>query len=51
MKKVFPLIIALSLGIEPVLAWGWGDCPHSQKGPNQETSNEKVEKNKSSKKD
>ena len=50
MKKVIPLVFALFLSTGPVLAWGSGDCPHSRKGTNQETSNEKIEQPESSKK-
>ena len=49
MKKVLSLVFGLSISAGPVLAWGWGDCPNSKKGANQETSNEKVEKPESSK--
>ena len=50
MKRIFPLLFALSVSAGPVLAWGGGDCPFSKKGENQKVSTEKVEKSESSKK-
>ena len=46
MKKVLPLVFALSISAAPALAWGWGgegDCPFSIDKSNQETKTEKGE--------
>ena len=46
MKKVLPLVFALSISAGPALAWGWGgkgDCPFSKDKSNQETKTEQVE--------
>ncbi len=43
MKKILPLVFALSIGAAPVLAWGGGDCPFSKDKSNQETKTEQVE--------
>ncbi len=50
MKKILPLIFMMTMAAEPVLAWGGGDCPFSKKGTNQETSTEKADESKSTKK-
>ena len=45
MRRIFPLVFALSLVASPVLAWGWGgdgNCPYSKDKANQER-NEQVE--------
>ncbi len=49
MTKILPLILTLAMTTGPVLAWGGGDCPFSKKGSPQETSNEKVDESKSTK--
>ena len=39
MKKIIPVVVALSMISAPVLAWGWGgdgDCPYSKDKANQE---------------
>ncbi|WP_320663913.1 hypothetical protein [Prochlorococcus sp. MIT 1223] len=40
MKKVLPVVLALSMIPVPVLSWGWGgadgDCPYSKNKANQE---------------
>ena len=43
MKKIFPLVFALSISAGPVLAWRGGDCPFSKDKSNQETKTEQVE--------
>ena len=46
MKKVLPLVFALSISVGPVLAWGSGgegDCPFSKNKSNQEAKTEQVE--------
>ena len=47
MKRIFSLLFALSISSSPVFAWGWGDCPHSQKGVDQEAKSEKAEQSQS----
>ncbi len=47
-QKVLPLVFALSISVNPALAWGLGDCPHSKTGSDKEVSTEKVEKSESS---
>ena len=45
-KKVLPLVFALSISAGPVLAWGWGgegDCPFSKNKSNQQAKTEQVE--------
>ena len=45
MRRIFPLVFALSLVTRPVLAWSWGgdgNCPNSKDKLNQEKT-EKVE--------
>ena len=51
MRKVIPLVFALSISSGQVLAWGEGTCPFKKQGANQETSTEKVEKSEASQKD
>ena len=44
-KKILPVVFALSMISTPVLAWGWGgngDCPYSKGNANQEKT-EQVE--------
>ena len=43
-KKVIPLIFALSVIAGPSLAWGWGEggCSYSKDKKNQETKTEQV---------
>tara|TARA_B100000700_G_scaffold294620_1_gene356756 strand:+ start:696 stop:842 length:147 start_codon:yes stop_codon:yes gene_type:complete len=44
-KKLLPLVFALSILTDPVMAWGWGgdsDCPYS-KGKTNKENTEKVE--------
>ena len=44
-KKVIPLVFALSFFAGPSLAWGWGEggCSGSKDKSNQETKTEQVE--------
>ena len=45
-KKVIPLVFALSLIAGPSLAWSWGGeggCPHSKDKNNQDVEAEQVE--------
>ena len=45
-KKVIPLVFALSVIAGPSLAWGWGGevrCPHSKDKTNQDAKTEQVE--------
>ncbi len=44
MKKVFPLVFALSVSSTHVLAWGNGNCPFSKEYNNKEASTEQVDK-------
>ena len=43
-KKVIPLVFALSVIAGPSLAWGWGEggCSYSKDKKNQETKTEQV---------
>ena len=43
-KKVIPLVFALSVIAGPSLAWGWGEggCSNSKDKTNQETKTEQV---------
>ena len=47
MKKVLPLVFALSICSTPLLAWGWGGeaggCPYSKDKSNQEGETQQVE--------
>ncbi len=49
MKIFIPLLVAFSISANPSFALGWGDCPHSKKGANQESSAEREVKTESSK--
>ncbi len=51
MRKVIPLVFALSISAGQVLAWGEGTCPFKKQSTNQETSTEKAEKSDSSQND
>ena len=42
-KKVIPLVFALSVIAGPSLAWGWGEGGCSEDKANQETKTEQVE--------
>jgi hypothetical protein len=42
-KKVVPLVFALSVIAGPSLAWGWGEGGCSKDKANQETKTEQVE--------
>ena len=45
-KKVIPLVFALSVIAGPSLAWGWGGesgCPYSKDKTNQDNKTEQVE--------
>jgi len=44
MKKVIPLVFALSVIASPSLAWGWGEggCSGSEDKANQENKTEEV---------
>ena len=42
-KKVIPLVFALSVIAGPSLAWGWGEGGCSKDKANQETKTEQVE--------
>ena len=45
-KKVIPLVFALSVIVGPSLAWGWGGeggCSYSKDKTNQDTKTEQVE--------
>ena len=45
-KKVIPLVFALSVFAGPSLAWGWGGeggCPYSKDKTNQDAKTEQVE--------
>ena len=45
-KKVIPLVFALSFFAGPSLAWGWGGeggCPYSKDKTNQDKKTEQVE--------
>ena len=42
-KKVIPLVCALSVIAVPSLAWGWGESGCSKVKANQETKTEQVE--------
>ena len=44
MKKLIPLVFALSVIAGPSLAWGWGEggCSNSKDKTNQETKTEQV---------
>ena len=45
MKKVIPLVFALSVIAGPSFAWGWGGeggCPYSKDKTNQETKTEQL---------
>ena len=44
-KKVIPLVFALSVIAGPSLAWGWGegDCSYSKDKTNQDSKTEQVE--------
>ena len=44
-KKVFPLVFALSVIAGPSLAWGWGEggCSYSKDKTNQDSKTEQVE--------
>ena len=46
MKKVLPLVFALSISAGPVFAWGGEDCPFSKDKSNQETQTDQVEESK-----
>ncbi len=49
MKKILPLVFALSISSGSALAWGWGgegDCPFSKEKSNQERKTEQVEESK-----
>ena len=49
MKKVLPVVFALSIISGPVLAWGWGsdgDCPYSKDKVNQEKKEQVEESDK-----
>jgi hypothetical protein len=43
-KKVIPLVFALSVIAGPSLAWGWGEggCSYSKDKKNQETKTQQV---------
>ena len=43
MKKVVPLVFAVSVIAGPSLAWGWGEGGCSKDKANQETKTEQVE--------
>ena len=46
MKKVIPLVFALSFFAGPSLGWGWGGeggCPYSKDKTNQDKKTEQVE--------
>ena len=42
-KKVIPLVFALSVIAGPSLAWGWGEGGCSKDKANQETKTEQIE--------
>ena len=42
-KKVIPLVFALSVFAGPSFAWGWGEGGCSKDNANQETKTEQVE--------
>ena len=46
MKKIIPLLFALSISALPAFAWGWGgsgECPYSKDKTNPERQSEEVE--------
>ena len=43
MKKVIPLVFALSFIASPSLSWGWGEGGCSKEKPNQDAKTEQVE--------
>ena len=48
-KKILPVVFALSMISTPVLAWGWGgngDCPYSKDKANQEKTEQVDESDK-----
>ena len=48
MKKILPIVFALSMISAPVLAWGWGsdgNCPHSKDKESQEKTEQVEESN------
>ena len=49
MKIFMTLIGALSICANASFAFGWGDCPHSKKGANQENTAEREVKSESAK--
>ncbi len=50
MKKILPLLFALSIATGPAFAWGGGDCQYSKEEANKEVPNENIEKTESAKK-